>query len=62
MTDPNKLIDTLGGTKIVSELCGLDISSVSQWRSRGIPRAWRKYLETLPAPKKTNGKIVHRVK
>jgi hypothetical protein len=52
MKEADKIIDALGGTKIVSELCNLHISSVSQWRIRGIPPGWKRYLETLPLPSK----------
>lgn len=32
-----KLIDALGGTSEVAELCGITTGAVSQWRTNGIP-------------------------
>lgn len=40
----DKLIDDLGGTGKVAELCEVTPSAVSQWRKDGIPKPWRKYL------------------
>jgi DNA-binding transcriptional regulator YdaS (Cro superfamily) len=52
----SKQIDALGGTGAVAALCGLHKSSVSQWRRRGIPKAWKRFLATVPKPvKRTNG-------
>ena len=31
------LIDKLGGTSKVAELCGITTGAVSQWRTNGIP-------------------------
>ncbi len=45
MTDSQR-IDELGGTGAVAALCGLHKSSVSQWRKRGIPEGWKRYLGT----------------
>jgi hypothetical protein len=41
------LIDMLGGTKAVAELCRVRPPSVSEWRRNGIPAARRMYLELL---------------
>ncbi len=41
----SKIIDNIGGTDAVAAIVGLDKSSVSKWRKRGIPRSWRLYLE-----------------
>ncbi|OZI48450.1 hypothetical protein CAL20_13675 [Bordetella genomosp. 4] len=38
------LIDALGGTSEVARLCDLTTGAVSQWRTNGIPRAWKKFL------------------
>lgn len=43
--DPNTIIDLIGGTAKVSEICGVTRSAVSQWRSNGIPRAHMRFLE-----------------
>jgi hypothetical protein len=40
------LIDTLGGTKRVAALCGVQAPSISLWRKRGIPRSWALYLHS----------------
>ncbi len=42
------IIDRLGGTDAVTELCApRKKASISQWRKRGIPPAWRKYLQKI---------------
>ena len=38
------LIDALGGTSEVARLCDLTTGAVSQWRTNGIPRAWKKFF------------------
>lgn len=43
-TDPNKIIDALGGTKKVASLCGRSKGAVSQWRHTGIPDGLLRYL------------------
>ena len=37
--NPNEIIDALGGTFRVSEMCEVRPPSVSDWRKYGIPRA-----------------------
>jgi hypothetical protein len=58
MTDSQR-IDQLGGTGAVAALCGLHKSSISQWRKRGIPKGWKRYLLQLKgkarAAKRGNG-------
>ena len=44
MNTANQIIDALGGTKRVAELCGLTPSAISQWRTNGIPKAWDMFL------------------
>ena len=44
MTD-SEIIDNLGGTSKVAEMCDIKPSSVSDWRKHGIPKGWRKYFE-----------------
>jgi hypothetical protein len=43
--DPNKIIDALGGTNSVAELCKVSAQAVSQWRTDGIPQARLMFLE-----------------
>lgn len=38
MTD-SEIIDALGGTSAVADLCEVTTGAVSQWRQDGIPRA-----------------------
>lgn len=48
--DPNAIIDALGGTGKVAELCEVTPGGVSIWRKEGIPRARLMYLK-LKRPK-----------
>lgn len=41
---PSEIIDALGGTTAVAELCEVKAPSVSEWRHNGIPRARMKFL------------------
>lgn len=43
-TDPNEIIDALGGTSAVAELFDVTTGAVSQWRLNGIPDARLMYL------------------
>lgn len=43
----SEIIDKLGGTGAVAELCKTRPAAVSQWRTSGIPDARRQYLELL---------------
>ena len=43
--DPNKIIDAIGGTGKVAEICELTTGAVSQWRTAGIPKPWMKFLQ-----------------
>lgn len=47
--DANKIIDDLGGTSAVAELCELTTGAVSQWRTSvtGIPKPWIKYFAAI---------------
>lgn len=46
----NMLIDAAGGTVSVADICGVGAASVSNWRSKGIPEPWLRYLRLrLPA-------------
>lgn len=45
--DPSKIIDSLGGTAKVAEICRVRPPSVSEWRRRGIPDARMQFLELL---------------
>jgi len=42
--NPNEIIDALGGTFRVAELCEVRPPSVSGWRKYGIPRARMMFL------------------
>lgn len=42
--NPSKIIDALGGTFRVAELCEVRPPSVSDWRRHGIPRARMMFL------------------
>lgn len=41
---PSEIIDALGGTFRVAELCEVKPPSVSDWRKHGIPRARMMFL------------------
>lgn len=42
--NPSEIIDALGGTFRVAELCEVRPPSVSDWRNNGIPRARMMFL------------------
>ena len=42
-----KIIDLLGGTSRVAELCNVKPPSVTGWKRHGIPRARLMYLQIL---------------
>lgn len=43
--DSNKIIDLLGGTQCVADLCEVTKGAVSQWRTEGIPNARLMFLK-----------------
>lgn len=43
----NEIIDALGGTVRVAEMCEVTKAAVSQWRENGIPNARLMYLKLL---------------
>jgi hypothetical protein len=43
--DANEIIDALGGTSKVAELCEVTTGAVSQWRTDGIPNARLMFLK-----------------
>lgn len=45
--DDNQLIDELGGTSKVADMCEVTTGAVSQWRKDGIPKPWRKYFQAI---------------
>lgn len=45
--DSNQIIDALGGTGAVAELCNVQPPSVSQWRTSGIPSARLMFLKAV---------------
>jgi hypothetical protein len=42
-----KIIDDLGGSSAVAQMCGVTVGAISQWRHNGIPRPWLMYLQLL---------------
>lgn len=54
----SELIDALGGTSKVSIEAGVTAAAVSQWRKKGMPRAWRKLLEMQLNARDTDGDAV----
>ncbi len=45
--DANTIIDELGGTSVVAEMCDVTTGAVSQWREHGIPKAQWKFLSAV---------------
>jgi predicted transcriptional regulator len=45
MNTHSKIIDALGGSSKVAELCEVTPSAVSQWREDGIPKARLMFLK-----------------
>ena len=43
--ESNEIIDAIGGTSKVAELCNVTIGAVSQWRTNGIPQARLMFLK-----------------
>lgn len=41
----NQIIDALGGTVKVAEICEVSPAAVSQWRENGVPKAQLRYLK-----------------
>jgi len=53
----SEIIDSIGGTGRVAVICGLGKSAISQWRKRGIPASWARYLKKIrPQAFKVGGK------
>ena len=44
---PEKIIDRIGGTSRVAEMCEVTKSAVSQWRRNGIPLGHMKFLRVV---------------
>lgn len=44
MKTPSQIIDALGGSSKVAELCEVTVGAVSQWRDDGIPKARLMFL------------------
>ena len=47
MKTASQIIDALGGTRKVAEICEVRAPSVSEWRVKGIPKARLMYLRVL---------------
>jgi len=45
--DASKIIDELGGTTAVAELCKVTPQAVSQWREDGIPPARLMFIKVV---------------
>lgn len=45
--EANRIIDALGGTAVVAELCEVNMQAVSQWRRNGIPDARLKFIQVV---------------
>lgn len=43
----SEVIDRLGGTAKVAEMCDVQPPSVSEWRKNGIPKARQQFLRLL---------------
>lgn len=43
----SQIIDAIGGTFKVAQLCELSAQAVCNWRTKGIPKPWRKYLQAV---------------
>lgn len=43
--DPNIVIDRLGGTGAVADICDIKAPSVSGWRKHGIPKPWLRFFQ-----------------
>jgi hypothetical protein len=39
-----RVIDAFDGTNAMARLCDIKPSSVSLWKTNGLPKAWRKYF------------------
>lgn len=44
---PSEIIDALGGTHKVAQLCEVTMPSVSDWRKDGIPKARLMFLRAI---------------
>ena len=55
----NTILELLGGTKKVSELCGTSEPAVSQWRKNGIPRSQLVFLAAT-LEKKSHGLVTRK--
>jgi hypothetical protein len=45
--DANQIIDAIGGTIAVAALCEVTSPAVSQWRTKGIPKARLMFLRAI---------------
>lgn len=43
----SQIIDAIGGTAKVAQLCEISAQAVCNWRAKGIPKPWRKYLQAV---------------
>ena len=47
MITDDEIIDSLGGSSAVAELCEVTVGAVSQWRTDGIPKARLMFLKAI---------------
>jgi len=40
----HEIIDSLGGTAAVAQICGITPQAVSQWKRKGIPKSVKRLL------------------
>jgi hypothetical protein len=40
----DQIIDALGGTSEIARLCEISPQATCQWRTKGIPKPWMKFL------------------
>jgi hypothetical protein len=43
----NEIIEALGGSSAVADLCEVTVGAVSQWKTDGIPKARLMYLKVI---------------
>lgn len=46
-TNNHEIIEALGGSSAVAELCEVTVGAVSQWKTDGIPKARLMYLKVI---------------
>jgi hypothetical protein len=44
-----EVIEFYGGTAKTAKLCGVTMQTVSNWKKRGVPKSWLRFLESTQA-------------